>query len=219
MRIHLKLTANQEPVPFTYREQLRDIIYNWSEEYHWTTKVSLHSFSSLQRGKKISNALTFNKGSTFFISSWDNDLLKVIIKSIQDNPSFCFGMEISEVIIQETPDLTNISFFRLASPVLINRTVDGKKVYYFFDDECAGQLLTETIKTKLKAGGIQVDENLSIEFDKSYSKPQKKRFNYKGVSNPVSICPVIIRASNETKQFIWNVGLGNSTGIGFGAIF
>jgi CRISPR/Cas system endoribonuclease Cas6 (RAMP superfamily) len=34
----------------------------------------------------------------------------------------------------------------------------------------------------------------------------------------VNWCPIIIKGKPETKLFAWNVGLGNSTGIGFGAI-
>jgi CRISPR-associated endoribonuclease Cas6 len=41
---------------------------------------------------------------------------------------------------------------------------------------------------------------------------------YKGIANKANWCPVIIKGRPETKLFAWNVGLGNSTGIGFGAI-
>jgi CRISPR-associated endoribonuclease Cas6 len=218
MRIHLKLTKNSEPVPFTYQEQMTDLIHNWTKEYAYPSKVSLHSFSNLRRGKKVADALSFENGSSFFISSWNNDFLHEIIKSVQENSSFCFGMRVSEIIIQETPDLTNIDFFRLASPVLICRTVANKKEYYYHNDDNAGTLLTETIRTKMKAAGLTPDESLSIAFDVSFHNGHKKRISYKGVSNPVSVRPVIIKGENETKQFIWNVGLGNSTGIGFGAI-
>ena len=40
----------------------------------------------------------------------------------------------------------------------------------------------------------------------------------KGIENRASICPLIIIAKPETIAFTWNVGIGNSTGIGFGAI-
>ena len=46
----------------------------------------------------------------------------------------------------------------------------------------------------------------------------KGEFNYNGVENKASWCPVIVEGKPETKAFAWNVGLGNSTGIGLGAI-
>jgi CRISPR-associated endoribonuclease Cas6 len=63
-----------------------------------------------------------------------------------------------------------------------------------------------------------VDDNLEIRFEKNYSKAKTKLIAYNGIKNKTNWCPVIIKGKPETKFFAWNVGLGNSTGIGFGAI-
>lgn len=42
--------------------------------------------------------------------------------------------------------------------------------------------------------------------------------DYRGVKNKASWCPIRIIGNAETKLFAWNAGIGNSTGIGFGAI-
>lgn len=219
MRLHLILTKNDRPVPFTYQEQLAGAIHSWLKDSHIHNSVSLYSFSQLKGGRMISNSLSFEHGGSFFISSWDNKLLKTIVDSINDNPEIGFGMVVTEIIVQDTPDLTKMDYFRTASPILIKRKTEKELKYYYYDDEIAGSLLKETIKTKMRQAELFDEEDFSIEFDKNYPRPQKKRINYKGISNPVSVCPLIIKASNETKQFIWNVGLGNSTGIGFGAIY
>ena len=39
-----------------------------------------------------------------------------------------------------------------------------------------------------------------------------------GIKNKASICPVIVKGTSEQIAFAWNVGVGNSTGIGFGAL-
>jgi CRISPR-associated endoribonuclease Cas6 len=62
------------------------------------------------------------------------------------------------------------------------------------------------------------DDTLEISFDKAYHKAGSKMVNYNGTMNKCSWCPVIIKGKPETKLFAWNVGLGNSTGIGLGAI-
>jgi CRISPR-associated endoribonuclease Cas6 len=62
------------------------------------------------------------------------------------------------------------------------------------------------------------DETLRIRFEVNYPKAGTKKITYNGVQNRASWCPVIIEGKPETKLFAWNVGLGNSTGIGFGAI-
>lgn len=53
----------------------------------------------------------------------------------------------------------------------------------------------------------------------AYSGKRIKLMTYKGIKNKASMCPVIIKGTLQSKQFAWNVGIGNSTGIGFGAIY
>jgi len=69
----------------------------------------------------------------------------------------------------------------------------------------------------MKLAGL-ADDQFDIRFDTSYPRAKPRKINYKGIENKASWCPVIIKGSPETKLFAWNVGLGNSTGIGFGAI-
>ena len=65
---------------------------------------------------------------------------------------------------------------------------------------------------------LEGDNDFEIYFDASHTKAGTKLVNYKGIMNRASWCSVIIKGSPETKLFAWNVGIGNSTGIGFGAI-
>ena len=77
--------------------------------------------------------------------------------------------------------------------------------------------MVETMQTKMKEVGIKED-SLEISFDKNYHRAGTKKITYHGIENRVSWCSVIIKGKPETKLFAWNVGIGNSTGIGFGAI-
>lgn len=96
-----------------------------------------------------------------------------------------------------------------------NTTIKIDHIVY--DDPRANVCLQETLQTKMKKAGLS-DESLSISFDLTYLKAGTKKITYNGVENRASWCPVIIEGNPETKLFAWNVGLGNSTGIGFGAI-
>jgi len=69
----------------------------------------------------------------------------------------------------------------------------------------------------MQIAGIK-DETFNIRFESSYAKAGTKKVTYNGIENRASWCPAIIEGNAETKLFAWNVGLGNSTGIGFGAI-
>ena len=60
---------------------------------------------------------------------------------------------------------------------------------------------------------------LDISFDLTYAKKKIKFINYRGIRNKANLCPVYIKGKPETKAFAWNVGIGNSTGIGFGSIY
>jgi CRISPR-associated endoribonuclease Cas6 len=69
----------------------------------------------------------------------------------------------------------------------------------------------------MQKAGI-IDDSLQIYFEVDYPRAGTKKITYNGVQNRASWCPVVIKALPETKLFAWNVGMGNSTGIGFGAI-
>ena len=69
----------------------------------------------------------------------------------------------------------------------------------------------------MKIAGL-IDDDIKLRFDTSYPKARTKLLTYNNVKNRASWCPVIIEGKPESKLFAWNVGLGNSTGIGFGAI-
>ena len=71
----------------------------------------------------------------------------------------------------------------------------------------------------MRQAGLSDDETLDIHFDLSYSKKKIKLVRYHNIGNKVSLCPIRIKGKAETKLFAWNVGIGNSTGIGFGSIY
>ena len=217
MRIHLKLSKNNTSVDFHYISKITGTVHKWLKRNELHDSLSLYSFSFFKGGIKKDNYLQFPTGTSFFFSSYDDIVIKNIIKGIQIDPSVAYGMEVNEVIIQENPDFSNKELFYLGSPVLIKRNINGKDKHYIYTDNEAGMLMVETIKRKLKQAGL-CDETLSIEFDKTYSNPKTKLIHYNNVGNKASMCPVIIKGNPETKLFAWNVGVGNSTGIGFGSL-
>jgi len=217
MRIHLNLSKNTKTVPFNYQYKLVGALHKWIGGNIFHDKLSLYSFSQLQRGEKTENGLNFSNGANWFISFYDNLMLKKIVLSIKKDPEACFGMNVKSITIQETPDFTNIEYFKVASPVFIKRTIDGKSKHYIYSDAESSELLTMTLQNKMKLADIE-DDSLKIEFDKNYKNISTKLIDYKGIKNKASWCPVIIHGKPETKAFAWNVGVGNSTGIGFGAL-
>ena len=219
MRIHLRTTANTSPVPFNYQQKLVGTIHKWIGNNSIHDKISLYSFSWLNGGRKVGNALDFSNGASLFISFYDEKFIKQIIKTILDAPEMFCGLTVTDIMIDEEPDLENRERFDCASPIFIKRKIeDGTIKQYNFNDQEANSLLKETLLSKMKEVGLN-DETLEIKFDTSFDKKKLKFVRYHDIGNKASFCPVIIKAKPETKLFAWNVGIGNCTGIGFGAIY
>lgn len=223
MRIHIKTTKNKEKIPFMHQHNLTGALHKWIGRNHIHDKISLYSFSRLQGAEKTNGGLNFPQGASYFISYWDNQLVKNLVDGIQKSPEIFSGMKATEIILQEDPDMTERTLFYIGSPIYIqrNRETGGKK-FYFFDDAESPDLMKETLETKMEAAGLDADETLKISFDQSYRRKGTKKIDYKRGDQVTEIraswCPVIIEGKPDTKQFAWNVGIGNSTGIGFGAI-
>lgn len=219
MRIHLEISPNTEPVPFEYQQKLVGTIHKWIGKNSIHDNISLYSFSWLNGGRMKDNALEFQNGANMFISFYDEHIVKQIIKAILDEPEMFCGLVVSGINIDRNPQLDDRELFNCASPIFIKRKLaDGRIKQYSFSDAEASQYLKETLLSKMREVGLE-DDTLDIRFDTSYNKKKVKLVRYHGIGNKACLCPVIIKAKPETKLFAWNVGIGNCTGIGFGAIY
>lgn len=221
MRIILKTTPNQQPVPVDYQQKLVGTIHKWigdNNELHGG--LSLFSFSWLQGSKLDHKLLSFRQGADFFISFYDANVIKSIVRNILYDPIMFCGMEVTDVQIEATPDLSQRTLFYCASPVFIKRRLqNGKTKQYSYDDSESSALLCETLTNKMRKAGLPMDETLNISFDISYPHKHMKLIKYHGIGNKANICPINIIGRPETKVFAWDVGVGNSTDIGFGSIY
>lgn len=222
MRIHLKITSNKEHVPFDHQHLLTGKIHKWIGRNNIHDAISLYSFSQLQNGTRVENGLDFPSGTSWFISFWDSQIIKTLISSIREDPVLIYGMKVQEIILRETPIFENNVKFRVASPVLIKRNVDSRTKFYYYNDKESDLFLSQTMHNKMKNAGLPRDDSLKISFDLNYRLKRTKKINYKKgniiIENKCSLCPVIIQGKPETIAFAWNVGVGNSTGIGFGSL-
>lgn len=220
MRLHIKLSKNTSIVPFSYQEQQVSKLHYWLGKNEIHDKLSLYSFSWLKNGRQEgSKGLNFRTGSQFFISCYDSSLIKQLIKSIQQDNDFGWGMKIKALTLEKEPDFEYQHRFLVGSPVFIKRSQAEEKgaKFFYYNDEEANQFLTESLQHKLNDAGLSY-EDVSVQFDESYQNPTTKGVTYKGIFNRGSICPVIINGTPEQLAFAWNVGVGNSTGIGFGSL-
>ncbi len=218
MRLHLKTTKALELVPFNYQNILTGVLHKWiGKNIEHNDRLSLYSFSWLNGGKYMKQGLSFGQGAYFFISVHDQLLLKRIVKGVRECPDIAFGLIVNELIIQEDPRFDREHKFIAASPIFIKRRIDGHEKHYEYKDEGSSVLLTETLKNKLRKANMD-DTGISVQFDMNYNNPKTKVVYYNKIGNKANICPVVIKGSPEQIAFAWNVGVGNSTGIGFGSL-
>lgn len=215
----MRTTPCKEKVSFNYQPNLVGALHKWIGPNVLHGKLSLYSFSWLMNAKVAEGGLTFPDGARFFISFHEEAYLKRVLQSMMKDPAVCFGMNVTDVEIEEEPNLKGRDLFRCASPIFVKRPEGEREHHYTFHDDRAGDFLTETLLHKMDIAGLARDESLRIRFHKTDPKAKVKLVDYKGIKNKVNRCSVIIEGKQETKVFAWNVGIGNSTGVGFGAIY
>ena len=87
MRLYLKLTNNKENISFKYQHLLTGAIHKWiGKENNEHRDISLYSFSWLQKVKTNNKGIELTRESNFFISAFNEDLLKAILKGVLENP-------------------------------------------------------------------------------------------------------------------------------------
>lgn len=219
MRIIISLSPNISIVPFDHIPYLTGAVHKWIGQNNAVHgSISHHSFSWLKGARKGNGGLYFPRGASFFISAHDEDLVKRIVSGAIDQPELFAGMRVLEIKLQNTPLFERgEEFFSVASPVLIKKKELDRVKHCLFNDPEANEFLTQSMHKKMSLAGINPD-GMCISFDPDYRSAHTKLVNYNGIMNRASVCPVIVKGTPEQIAFAWNVGIGNSTGIGFGAL-
>lgn len=220
MRIKIKTTSNNSILPFDYQGKLIGVIHKWLGTNEIHDKISLYSFSWLLNGIMVDKkGYMFPDGAELLISFYEDQYLKKIIDSILSDPEMFYGLFVKDIVVIESSTFVEEpQRFFLASPIFIKRLIGDNIKYYFYDDQESNQLMTETLKHKMREAGLPEDDTLRVEFDISYSKKKKKMVTIHGIKSIANMCPVIIHGTQTSKGFAWIVGLGNGTGSGYGAL-
>ena len=218
MRIHLSLSKSKELIPFNYQPKLVGCLHRWLGKDNETHgEVALYSYSWLRNAVANKNGLNVFSEGSWFISAHSEEMIKALISGIQKDPYVFAGMEVTGITIQQTPEYGTLQKFSVANPVFVKRKVGEKVKFFYAGDEHVNDYLTQTLQTKLAAAGIASD-GVNVTFDPEYNNPKQKGFEHNGIFNKGTVCPVIVSGTAEQIAFAWNVGVGNSTGIGFGAL-
>jgi CRISPR-associated endoribonuclease Cas6 len=227
MKFKIEFSKNTEPVPFTYISNLNGYLHKIlgeNNDYH--DELSLYSTSFLHGGKLSSNKkyYEFKNGATWYISSPDKKFITDFIASVYQHQNFAFGMELLSVELIEN-DLINEGeyyMFYTKSPILLKYKEFGSKrnIYLTYNDNALKTsvfMKNIIIKKALKMKLNITKDDFNIAFNTNYENKKTRWIKVKSISNLTSVCPIYVQTNKkEIADFIYNVGVGHSTGSGFG---
>lgn len=218
MRIAIYLSPNRELVPYNYQAALVGAFHRWLGSNALHDDISLYSLSWLQGGKQVAGGFTFPKGGLFQISAPNAELFQQLIPNMVQGTHIRWGMEVQQANLLVTPNFGARHRFWANSPILIKRQLPEEKYqkYFFPSDPEANGYLTATLRHKLRKMGMK--EEVEVAFDPTFEHPKIKKIRYKHIDIKATFCPVIVSGAPEAVAFAWEVGVGNSTGLGFGAL-
>ena len=220
MRIKLYITASQV-VPFDHLTALKGAFHRWlghNEELH--DGLSLYSLSWLRGGQAGRGGLWYRDGAHWSISAHDPQIIHALVGGVIREPDIGLGLIVRDARLVMPPQFQDgEQEFRVLSPVFVKWETDlGKPADHLtYEDPRADELLTATLRHKLRQAGLS-DEGASVRFGRDYAGAKTKLFRYKQVQCRASQCPVIVTGTAEQIRFAWCVGVGNSTGLGCGAL-
>jgi len=218
MRIYLRLSKNEKVIPYNYQELLTGTVHKWlgaSNAIHG--KPNQISFSWLQNTYSTKDGLNLKSNAYFFIGVFQDALIKQIAKGILDDPDMFCGVKVQEVQIVDTPEFRPTETFLMASPVLLKLKTETGTKHITLEDAEFEEVLNQSFKNKLKRAKLPTDGVL-LKLDPNSNFRKTKLVTYNGIKNKTTFAPISITGSSEQIGFAWSVGLGSSTGIGFGAL-
>lgn len=225
MRLNLTLSPNTDPVPFDHLHKLTGTLHKWlGADNALHDGPSLYAVGWLKGGHAEDGALTFPEGARWRLSFWDGGAAKAVLEGLLQDPSVFAGMQVVEAQQQVTPSFSSTYRFQVDAPVVARRRRDdGSREYLLYDDDRAEAALTRTLRAKMEAAGLSdAHRDVAVRFDRSYDGAHTKLATIKkgghAIQHKGSVCPVVVDGKPDAVQFAWNVGVGELTGSGFGAV-
>ena len=223
MRVKLNITGNTTPVPNNqmYVNSYIHKCLGVNNEYH--DKYSDYSCSHLYGGRvnKKDNTLDFPNGGYIVFTTDKPEILSKLMLGALSNKEFGFGMEFGgfDHISESFRDGWN--HLSTLSPILLKEQNEetGRGVFKTIQDSDFSELLTNRTKNKLE----KIDPTLDLSDFKivvpNHPAHKVKTVMVKHIFNLTSSCQVSIFTNKKVMDKLYNLGLGQSTGSGFGGIY
>lgn len=228
MRIKILFTPSTELVPINNQSELNSYIHKCiGNNNYFHDSFSDYSISSLQGGRLVDKkrGLVQYDNPHFFVTGEqmeDNprpmSLLTTIMTSVMGNPNFINGMKFLNIEFGDFIVNKHCDTIQTISPILLYDKNIGRNIT--FKDDNFLKLLIENSKNKLnKISELNKEDidSLKISF-KRIDNAKIKHIKVKNVINTSSLVRLRVEGNPRVRKILYTMGLGKSTGSGFGAI-
>lgn len=222
MRIKIEFTKPKKNVPIDTQKYVNGYIHKClgkNNEYH--NSPSHYSVSNLKGGKLNNDNKTLHFPSVnpfVIVTSEDEEFLGKIISGCFINDDFAFGMTFGDVTTINEKLFDGWNNFYTLDPILLKeKREDGKKRYVTVEDNDFVDKLKRHIINKF----TKIDPSLDFtDFVLEVGNGKKKKIMVKdNVWSMGSAVKVMVKTNKRVVNKLYNYGLGQSTGSGFGTIY
>lgn len=221
MIIKINFTKSNQSIPVSNQKELNSYIHKCvgrNNKFH--DAYSNYCISSLQGGKldKETGFLSFQNDPYILFTMHDKnaEFVAKFLNGVMGDKHTLFGMHYKNIEYLNFNVNEHFDLIYTVSPILIKKYEGGKTIKLSIKDDDFIDTLKENCIKKLKYNDIE-DSTFDIELHNPKNGKVKKIF-VGGVFNICSMCSFIVKGEKRTREMLYNLGLGNSTGSGFGMV-
>lgn len=215
MRIKITFEGGGKKLPSHNQHMVNGFIHSClgdNNEYH--DSKNTYAVSMLNGGKLYKHGIFSYDYKANIIVSGDAIFLSKIVDGVMKLGNFN-GMKLLNIEFIQEELFNGINHFATLSPILLKR--DNKRFATLNDDDYQN-LLESQIKSKVRS--ILPDEdtsNIHVFVNKNGSKT--KLVKLRDVKNIGNVHHLSIECNKKVAELLYRVGIGQSTGAGFGTIY
>lgn len=220
MNIKVYFEKTEKTIPFDNQHAMNGFIHRVlgeSNKYH--DGFSGYCISSVMGGKMSDgkSGLVFDCEPYIIVSSPDsgfvNDFLSGLVNAFSSRSADFYGLYPSRFETYENNVNKTYDVIKTNSPILL-KDREGRKIT-FKDDGWLERLKEQCVK-KLEHRNIK-DDSFDIVIG-NFGTLKTKSIIVNGVFNPCTNAILTVYGRKETRDTLYSLGLGNSTGSGFGSV-
>ena len=222
MRIKVLLSGTNNELPINNQHIVNSFIHRSigkDNKYHNTKND--YSISSLQGGKWIKDTgnISLKNGGYILITSLNKEFLDSIMLGLYTTP-FYGDIKVSGLEFIDEVFFNGWNYFVTLSPFIIKK-YSSKKEYGFntLDDDNFELLVKDYLINKLVKINSKLDlSDFNVVIPK-HNNHKTVKVMVKNVKNIANSCHINIYTNKKVAELLYNIGIGQSTGCGFGTIY